>query len=62
MWCNFLLPKGQEDGEEKNFDDEIEGEIQQGVCVQLDNCLHVFINSGREYIAALPFQVRIVNY
>ncbi|XP_064622337.1 anaphase-promoting complex subunit 1-like [Lineus longissimus] len=57
MWCSFVLPKGQEDGEEGIVDDDIDGEVQHGICIQLDNCLHVFVNSGKEYIAALPFQV-----
>uniref|UniRef100_A0A8C5XAC6 Anaphase-promoting complex subunit 1 n=1 Tax=Malurus cyaneus samueli TaxID=2593467 RepID=A0A8C5XAC6_9PASS len=49
LWCDFTIP------EEKW--DKADGEVEKCICILQNSCINIHSMEGKDYIAALPFQV-----
>ncbi|NXY32616.1 APC1 protein, partial [Pomatorhinus ruficollis] len=52
LWCDFTIP--QEKSEKADGDEEI---VEKCICILQNSCINVHSMEGKDYIAALPFQV-----
>uniref|UniRef100_A0A8D2NNA4 Anaphase-promoting complex subunit 1 n=1 Tax=Zosterops lateralis melanops TaxID=1220523 RepID=A0A8D2NNA4_ZOSLA len=52
LWCDFTVP--QEKSEKADGDEEI---VEKCICILQNSCINVHSMEGKDYIAALPFQV-----
>uniref|UniRef100_A0A8D2NR13 Anaphase-promoting complex subunit 1 n=1 Tax=Zosterops lateralis melanops TaxID=1220523 RepID=A0A8D2NR13_ZOSLA len=49
LWCDFTVPQ------EKS--EKADGELEKCICILQNSCINVHSMEGKDYIAALPFQV-----
>ncbi|NXU65980.1 APC1 protein, partial [Horornis vulcanius] len=52
LWCDFTIP--QEKSEKADGDEQI---VEKCICILQNSCINVHSMEGKDYIAALPFQV-----
>uniref|UniRef100_A0A8D2MP82 Anaphase-promoting complex subunit 1 n=1 Tax=Zonotrichia albicollis TaxID=44394 RepID=A0A8D2MP82_ZONAL len=52
LWCDFIIP--QEKVEKADGDEET---VEKCICILQNSCINVHSMEGKDYIAALPFQV-----
>uniref|UniRef100_A0A8B9NI82 Anaphase promoting complex subunit 1 n=1 Tax=Accipiter nisus TaxID=211598 RepID=A0A8B9NI82_9AVES len=52
LWCDFIIP--QEKSEKADGSDEV---VEKCICILQNSCINVHSIEGKDYIAALPFQV-----
>ncbi|NXX64497.1 APC1 protein, partial [Spizella passerina] len=52
LWCDFIIP--QEKSEKADGDGET---VEKCICILQNSCINVHSMEGKDYIAALPFQV-----
>uniref|UniRef100_A0A8C0B355 Anaphase-promoting complex subunit 1 n=1 Tax=Buteo japonicus TaxID=224669 RepID=A0A8C0B355_9AVES len=52
LWCDFIIP--QEKSEKADGCDEV---VEKCICILQNSCINVHSIEGKDYIAALPFQV-----
>ncbi|KAK2520245.1 Anapc1 [Columba guinea] len=54
LWCDFTIPQEKSDKAEVSSSDEI---VEKCICILQNSCINVHSIEGKDYIAALPFQV-----
>uniref|UniRef100_A0A672TR24 Anaphase promoting complex subunit 1 n=1 Tax=Strigops habroptila TaxID=2489341 RepID=A0A672TR24_STRHB len=54
LWCDFTIPREKSDKADVSGSGEI---VEKCICILQNSCINVHSIEGKDYIAALPFQV-----